>query len=261
MLKKEFLCETSYGIPLIFNIISVAAASFSYFFIDKLFGYRITGHLEEFGVNYFAYVLLGMALFSYIGAGIGSFSERIRIEQMQGTLEALLLTPARITTILSALALWNLIFATLDLAIYLGLGIFIFHINFSHINIFSTVIILLLAILSFSGLGILSAGFLMIFKRGNPFGWLANTAEGLLGGIYFPVTVLPGWLQTLSRFFPIMYAVKGLQLAVYRGYSVMQLKQEIGFLCLFSCILLPVSLRVFAFALKKSRRDGSLTHY
>jgi len=82
----------------------------------------MVSHLEEFGVNYFSYVLLSMAFFSYVGVGLGSFSNRIRSEQMQGTLEAILLTPTRISTILFSMALWNLAFATLDVAIYIILG-------------------------------------------------------------------------------------------------------------------------------------------
>jgi len=159
------------------------------------------------------------------------------------------------------LASWNLIMATLDLIIYISLGIFAFKINFKNVNLLSTIIILFLTIASFSGLGILSASFIIILKRGNPISWIINSIEGLIGGVYFPITVLPHWLQFASQFLPITYAIKAVQLSVFRGYSVNQLLKEIVFLLLFSCLLLPLSLKAFTYSLKKARRDGSLSSY
>lgn len=261
LLKKDFLIETSYKLAFLFNIFSVITTLLVYFFIDKLFGHRMTEHLKEFGVNYFSYVLLSMAFFSYIGVGIGSFSNRIRSEQMQGTLESLLLSPTKISIILLSFGLWNLIFATLDVFIYIGLGIFLFNINFTNINIISAIVILILSIISLSSLGIISASFIIIFKRGNPVGWIINTLEGLLGGVYFPVAVMPAFLQFLAKFFPITYAVRAIELAVYKGYTLGQLKNEWGFLLGFSLILIPLSFFSFKYALRKARLHGSLIQY
>jgi ABC-2 type transport system permease protein len=260
-LKKDFLMESSYRLSFLLSFVGIFVSILSYYFIDKLFGSRIVPHLETFGVNYFSYVLLSTAFFGYVGVGLGSFSERIRIEQQQGTLEAVLLTPTRISTILLSLALWNLILATMEMLVYIGLAIFLFKIDFSHINILSTALIFILTIASFSGLGIISASFIMVIKQGNPVGWILGMAEGLIGGIYFPITILPQWLQILAKFFPITYAIRAIQMAVYKGYSLNQLGQEIGILLLFSIVLLPLSLASFAFSLRKARQDGTLGQY
>ena len=261
LLKKDLLIEASYKFAFLFNIFSVAAGILTYFFIDKLFGHRITSHLEEFKVNYFSYVLLSMAFFSYIGVGIGSFSSRIRSEQLQGTLESLLSTPTDVSIILLSMGLWNLIFATFDVFIYIMLGIFLFGIDFSNLNILSTIVILFLTVISFSSLGILSASFIIILKKGNPVAWAINTLEGLLGGVFFPVSVLPALLQSIAKCLPITYAIRGIQLAVYRGYSLGQLTAEWVFLLVFCLVLVPASLYSFIFALKRARRQGSLLQY
>jgi len=260
-LKKDFLIESSYNLSFLFNIFVILLSILSYYFIDKLFGQRIVTHLEEFGVNYFSYVLLSMAFFSYIGVGLGSFSERIRTEQIQGTLEAILLSPTKISTILFSLAIWNLILATVEMLIYIGFGVFLFKIDFSHMNILSTLLVFTLSLLSFSSMGIISASFVIVFKRGNPLDWIINNLEGLLGGVYFPITILPGFLQLLAKFFPITYAIRAFELAVYRGYSVMQLRNEITFLLVFPLILFPLSLYLFKYSLARARKEGSLVKY
>lgn len=260
-LKRDFLLESSYRLPFLSNIFLVLASVLSYFYIDKLFGHKIVPHLEEYGTNYFSYVLIGMAFFSYVGVGLSSFSAKIQQEQITGTLEAVLLTPVRVQTMLFSMAVWNIVCASLDMLIYICLGVFIFKTDFSQINIISTLVIMLLTISSFSGLGILSGSFVLIYKRGSPISWIINSLEGLAGGVYFPITILPLWLQITAKFLPITHAIRGLQLAVHRGYSVFELKAEITFLFLFSVILLPLSFRVFRYALNKARLNGSLSKY
>jgi ABC-2 type transport system permease protein len=260
-LKKDFLSESSYRMSFLFNFFGILVSILSYYFIDRLFGSRMVPHLEAFGVNYFSYVLLSSAFFGYVGVGLGSFSERIRAEQQQGTLEAVLLTPTRISTILFSLVLWNLILATIDMLIYIALALFLFKISFADINIISSIVIFILTIASFSALGIISASFIMVFKRGNPLGWILGAIEGLIGGVYFPVTVLPQWLQFLAKFFPITYAIQAIQLAVYKGYSLALLWRETGLLLIFCAVLVPFSLAFFTFSLRKARKDGSLGQY
>lgn len=259
--KKDFLSETSYGLSFASNIFLVFFSVASYFFIDKLFGQKMVPHLEEFGVSYFSYILLSLAFFSYIGIGVGSLSGQIHSEQMQGTLEALLLTPARISTILFSMTLWNLFNAAIEMSIYIGLGLFLFKISFSNVNIVSAMVISFLTIFCFNSLGIISASFTLVFKRGNPFNWIVSNIEGLVSGVYFPVTILPHWMQFLAKFFPITYAIRAIELAVYRNYTIIQLRKEILFLTFFSLLLAPLSLLIFKFSLKKARQYASLGQY
>jgi ABC-2 type transporter. len=159
------------------------------------------------------------------------------------------------------MALWNMLFATVETALSIGMGILFFNVQFSAANILSASVIIILTIISFSSLGILSASFMIIFKRGNPVGWVLNTLTGLFGGVYFPVSVMPEFLQVIARFFPVTYAIRALQLAVYRGYSLSQLTAECGILLMFCLVLVPLSLAAFNYALTQNRRNGSLLQY
>ncbi|MCK5214820.1 MAG: ABC transporter permease [Candidatus Omnitrophica bacterium] len=261
LIKKDFQIEISYKFAFILNIFSVAASLIIYYFIDLMFGRTVTTHLEVFGVNYFPYVLLSMAFFSYIGVGVGSFAAKIRDEQLQGTLESLLLSATKVEVIILSMGLWNLIFATFNVAVYLIFGHFVFNVDFSQINLLSTLVILILTIISFSSLGIISASFILVLKRGNPVDWVINTLEGILGGVYFPVTVMPKFLQVIAHCLPITYAIRGLELAVYKGATLYDLRQDIIILALFSLVLAPVSLWVFKKGLRIARTNGSLAQY
>jgi len=260
-IKKEFLVQKSYKFAFFFNIFSVFTSLLTFFFINRLFGNRITSHLEPFGRDYFSYTILAQAFFTYVGTGLGGIAGRLRGEAMTGTLESLLVTPTKIRILLLGMGLWNFIFASLDLFLYFFLGVVFFKIDISQINILSALVIFFFTIVAFSSLGLISGSFILVLKRGSPINWLVDTLSGLLGGVYFPISVLPKYLQAVSSWIPVTYAIKGLELAVYQGASLGQLSGDVTKLILFAVILLPLGIFSFNYALRRAKIEGSLVRY
>jgi len=260
-LTKDYLLMVSYRFATALSFIEVLSGLLIYFFIDRLFGQEVVGHLRPYGVGYFAYVLLGLALFSFMGTGISGLAAQVSWEQVMGTLEAILATPLRSSALALGLSIWGLIYASGEMAGYLLLGAVVLGAPMGNVNLLSAAVILLLAVVSFNSLGLLAASVIVIFKRGNPVAWIFQGVAGLLGGVYFPVEILPDWLQSLSALIPVTYAVRGLQLAVYQGASLPTLQGEILPLAFLSAVLLPLGLFSFAAAIRRAKRDGSLAHY
>ncbi|MCK4244213.1 MAG: ABC transporter permease [Candidatus Omnitrophica bacterium] len=260
-IRKEFLIQRSYKFAFFFNFFSVFTSLLTFFFINRLFGSRISSHLEPFGRDYFSYTILAQAFFTYVGTGLGGIAGRLRGEAMTGTLESLLVTPTKMRTLLLSMGLWNFGFASVDLFLYLFFGVFFFKIDISQINLLATFIIFFFTIIAFSSLGLISGSFILVLKRGNPVNWLVSTLSGLLGGVYFPVTVLPKWLQAISAWIPVTYAIKGLELAVYQGASLATLSSDVIKLALFAIILLPLGIYSFGYALRRAKIEGSLVRY
>ena len=260
-IKRDFITEKSYKLSFFLLILGTLASIAIFFFIDLLFGEKIAPHLIEYGVGYFPYVIIGLALLNFVGVGMGSVSSSIREEQLMGTLEAILLTPTRLFSFILAMVIWNTILALIELIIYLVLGVLVFGIDFSQVNILSALTTMFLTIISFGSLGIISASFIMVFKKGDPVSWLINTFAGVLGGVYFPVSILPGWLRFFSYFLPITYAVRMMELAVHRGYSLWMLRTEAGILGLLTIVLIFLASIFFKGAVRRVRVDGSLVQY
>lgn len=217
--------------------------------------------LEIYGGDYFSFVLIGIAFTTYLWTGLDSFSASIRNQQMMGTLEAMLVTPTKISHIILFSSLWNFIFASIKVIFYLLIGAFFFNVNMDNANLIAAFIVLVITIICFSSLGIISASFIMIFKQGNPMNWALSTASGLLGGVFYPVTILPDWLQNFSRILPITYSLRAMRHALLQGYSLEALSMDIFILIIISITLLPISILSFRYAVKKVKIDGSLTQY
>lgn len=260
-IKKEFNIEFSYKFAFFLRIFSILSWILTFYFIDKLFAGNVSSHLLPYGTNYFSYVLIGITFFNYVSISVANFSNIIRKEQLMGTLENLLVTPTKISTLIIAMGIWNFIWASIEVSIYLIMGVFLFGIDLSQINILSTLIILILTFLSFSGLGLVAASFIIVFKRGQPITWTVNTLFEVLGGVYFPITVFPEWLITISKMIPVTYSIKAIQFAVYKNYSLNMLIPEIVTLGLFSITLLPIGFNLLKYAIKKAKKNASLSHY
>lgn len=258
--RKEFLIEMSYKFALMFSILGVFTGIATYFFIDRLFGHQITSELAPFGASYFAYVLVGNAFFAYLGTAVGGVSGRIGAEQTWGTLEALFGTPTRLWVVILGMIVWNTLYASAEVVLYFFVGGVGFGVDFSRINWAALASVLGLVIAAFNSIGLLEAACVLVFKRGVEV-WAFNGVWALLGGVFFPVTVLPDWLQGLSAWNPVTYAIRGLQLAIYQGTPVSQLARELGILALFCAVLAPAGLLSWKWALRRARVEGSLPQH
>ena len=258
---RDFINQSSYKFSFFIQFFGIFISILTFFFLSRLLGDVGVSYLKPYGGNYFSFVLIGIALFSYIGVSIESISANIREGQMLGTLEALLVTQTEIPTIILSSSLYSFILASFKVAMYLLLGVFLFGIDISNANLIGAFVILILTIVSFSSFGILSASFVMVLKKGDPISWLFTSIFGVLGGLYYPISVLPNWLQKLSYLLPITYSLDGMRFALLKGYSLSALMPNIIALIVFSLVMLPLSIYVFGYAVKRAKIDGTLTQY
>jgi ABC-2 type transport system permease protein len=260
-LWRDFIEESSYKLSFAMKIFGILSSTLVYYFLSKLLGDAGLKYLKPYGGNYFSFVLIGVAFFSYLGVSVQGISSSIREGQKLGTLESLLVTQTEIPTIIVSSSLYSFLWASFKVAVYLFLGIALFGIDIGNANLAGAFLILILTITSFTSFGIISASFVMVLKKGDPVGWLFTSLSALLGGLYYPVSVLPDWLQYLSYLLPVTYALEGMRLALLKGYSIYELFPNIIALVLFSCIMMPLSIVIFGYAIKRAKKEGSLTHY
>jgi ABC-2 type transport system permease protein len=192
---------------------------------------------------------------------LGSFSAVIRAEQMLGTLEAMLVTPTRLPTIVLSSSQWSFAFTSLRVGVYLLLGGLFFGVDFGNANVLPALAALVLTVIAFSSLGIISASFVMIFKRGDPIAWALSTSSTLIGGVYYPISILPDWLQTISYLFPITYSLRAIRLSLLQGAGFSEVSSELLALVIFSAITIPISLIIFRYAVARAKKVGSLAYY
>ena len=259
-LKRDFLIEISYRTSFVMQAFGVFFSSLLWYFVARLVDApRTTPGLQ--GMDYFAFVLTGVALLHYQASAMLSFAGKIRTEQMSGTLEAMLVTPTPIGTIVLGSALWDFLLSSVKVLAYLLVGSLIFGVVLHLENLLPALLIIGLTILAFSGIGILGAAFVLYLKRGDPITYLAGAGSALFGNVFYPPEDMPAWMETLSSLLPITHALRALRGSLVRGEPLAALLPDLQILLLFIAVLLPAGILAFRFAVRKARQEGSLVQY
>ncbi len=230
------------------------------YFLGRLIGATATPALDPYGGNYFAFVLVGVALNGYFAIGLSAFASNVRQAQMTGTLEAMLLTPTRPSTLIVGSSLWDYVSMTLNVLTYLVIGALL-GVDFSRGDYVAALIVLALSAITFSAVGIIAASVILVTKRGDPVTWMFNALFTLLGGVFYPVEILPVALQQVAAFLPVTHALRAMRLALLQGYSLSALTREVMILAAFAVVLAPLSWLAFRLAVRLAKREGSLAQY
>ncbi|MBN2026494.1 MAG: ABC transporter permease [Actinobacteria bacterium] len=256
-LKRDFLIETSYRLNFLLSLAGVVFTVAIFFFLGKIVD---PAAVQDSADDYFSFVLVGTAMAMYLRTGLGSFAESLREEQMMGTLEAMMSTPTSLTTIILSSSIWRFLFTSISVLAFLVVGA-CFGVSFAGANVFAALLLLVLTVMSYAALGIISASFIIVFKRGDPINWVVSSLSILLGGVFYPTGVLPGWMQFFSRLLPITWSLEGIRGALLKGEGFSALWQEFLALAVIAAVLIPLSLAFFGLAVNYARKTGTLVKY
>ena len=261
-LVRDLLWNLSYPLSFFWQSSSILFILVTFYFLGHLVSGSTAGYLSAYGGgNYFPFVLVGLALAGFQGVALSSISQAIQSGMYTGTLESMLVTPTSLSTIVFSSVLYPFTSSLLSILLYIVFGAVLFGFSLAKANLLSAAVILVLTVLAHLPLGIFSASFLLIFKRGDPITSIVGSLSSLLGGVYFPLTVFPDWLRIIALFLPFTHALEGLRQAVLNGRSLGELTTQVAVLGLFAVVLLPLSLAVFAYAVHQAKRLGTLSQF
>src|SRR5205823_1616940 len=157
-------------------------------------------------------------------------------------------------------SLYPFIRASMDAGAYLLIGM-LFGLPLWHVNAVAAALVFALSLLAFSSIGIMSATFTLLFKRGDPLLWLFGSGSWLLGGVLYPVGMLPSSLQHVSTLLPITHAANGMRAALLDGASSAVIGMDLQALALFGLVGFPASVLLFKLGVDHAKRVGTLEHH
>lgn len=260
-LVRDFYTETSYRLGFLVSVGGIFFRVFIFYFLAQLVNESAAPFLSAYNGDYFAFVLIGIAFGGYFSTGLTGFATALRHSQTTGTLEAMMMTPTPVSLLIVGSALWSYTYTTFRVLVYLLIGVLLLDVSLAQANVLAALVSLLLAIVSFASIGIMAASIIMVIKRGDPIAALFGNVANLVGGVYYPIEILPDWLQFVARLLPITYALQAMRLSLLNGASWAELAPDLLALLLFCLILFPLSLLTFRYAVEQARADGSLAQY
>ena len=259
--RRDFLVLTSYRFRLVLDLGYLVATVFFLFFLGRTFKGSFSQYLSRYGNDYFAFALLGMAVSVFASTGLSSLAEEIRAAQVQGTLESLLMTPTPPTLILFGSSLWSFVDSFMVCLVYIGAATLILGIDVTVARILLVILVLSLTFCCFLALGMISAAFIMVFKQGNPINMIFGTSSYFIGGLLFPVDVLPLPLRVLSSLLPMTKAATAVREILLVSSGQGEWGGAVAFLAVFALVFGPLGLFSLKYSLARAKRDGSLVQF
>jgi ABC-2 type transport system permease protein len=260
---RDWRLQLSYRMQFFLRVLSILIIVTTFFFISKIFNGSTDPRFAQWHDPLPAW-LTGLAVLNYFMTGFSSLANAIRQEQVQGTLESVLMTPIGVPTVIVASSAWDFVQATLFSSLYLLFGWLFFDVHYRGSFLLALVFLVLTTVV-LSCLGILSASFAMVFKRGDPFGVFLGTGSALFSGVFFPTQLINQYagagVANISRILPPTYGLDGIRRVLIEGQGFAEVREPFLMLLIFLGVLLPLSLWVFNRAVRRAKREGSLIQY
>jgi ABC-2 type transport system permease protein len=242
------------------------AASFVFAVVGLVYFSRFVSatanpHMAAYGGNYLGFLAIGFLATELQTVGLQGLSRRIRTAQIMGTLEAELATPAPAWMVLGAAPVYEFGTSALRSAAYLWAATWLVGLELPRTNVVTVAVAVPLCLAAFIGLGLFTAGSTMLVRRTNPVAMIFGSLSFFLSGVVYPVSVLPAWLRTIGHFLPLTHVLVVLRGAFLTGATPAAVSRSLAALAIFAAVLIPAGAATFAYALRRARVDGSLTHY
>ena len=262
---RDFQLAISYRLEFFLRLLWISGIVTTFYFISRIFADSFISNRYEQWQNPLIAWLTGMAMLNYFMVGFSALANAIRQEQMQGTLESILLTPINVPSVIISSSAWSYVEATFNSFLYLFFGWLFFNVQYKG-NFLLALLFLILTTLCLACLGILSASFAMVFKRGDPFAILLGAGTALFSGVFFPKEMLQESLgetggKAIAYINPSTHGLDGIRGILIQGKSLSELETPLITLLIFLAVLLPFSVWIFSKAIRRAKREGSLIQY
>lgn len=257
LIRRDALVAVSYRSAFVLEIFFGVADLAMYFFISRTFDNLASTDLGP-APTYFGFAVIGVLLGAVLIATSSSVGYRLRDEQVSGTLEALAAAPVTSLELCVGLVGFPFAFAVARAGLYLAIAATVMNLDVSSTDWVGLLLVLLATGAAIAPIGILAGAAALTIKRGHVLSSTAVYVMTLLGGMVFPVAVLPGWLQWLSQLVPLRYAFDGARDAVFTGSGW---GWDVVVLIGTAAILWPTALVLFNLALASARRRATLAEF
>jgi ABC-2 type transport system permease protein len=139
------------------------------------------------------------------------------------------------------------------------LAIFYRELDLAVTNMATAAVFVLLGSFSFVGIGMMAAILPLLYvERGAQMTFVVQSCLLLVSGVYYPVEVLPEWMQVISKFSPATYVLDGVRAGILDGVPLTDLVHDVVPLIVMGIVLIPAGLWAFGRAERYAKRTGKL---
>ncbi len=204
-------------------------------------------------------LLVGAVIWAYLGIIFEVLTETVAWERWEGTIEYTFMAPLARPVHLLGMGLFAVFYGIVRaILLFLVVALF-FDLSLAQADFVAALVVLAVASISFVGIGMMTAVLPLISpEKGTQFGFIAQGILLVVSGVYYPVEVLPMWMQWLAAISPATYALEGIREAVLDGAGTASMGDELWPLAVIGVVSIPLGLAVFRTGERYAKRHGKL---
>jgi ABC-2 type transport system permease protein len=204
-------------------------------------------------------LLIGAVIWSYLGILFEILTQTVGWERWEGTIEYTFMAPLSRAVHLLGMGAFAVVYGLLRTALLFGVIASFFDVQLDRADFWAAFVVLAVASVSFLGVGVMTAVFPLISpEKGTQLGFIAQGMLLVVSGVYYSVSVLPGWMQAISKISPATYALRGIRDAILNGAGVGALWGDIWPLLVIGVVSIPLGFVVFHRGEIYAKRHGML---
>jgi ABC-2 type transport system permease protein len=256
--RNLYLVRRYWHLELAFLIFNVASAM-SVLYIGEAQMQGNGGGSREGQLDLVLYLGIGTVVWAYLRAVFANVGEMVAWERWEGTIEYTMMAPISRLAHMLGVSLFSIIYGLARSALLLGVLALFFSVDLSNANLGGAALILLVGSVSFLGFGIMAAVLPLLFpERGEEMTFVISSILLLVSGVYYPISVLPDWMEPLATVSPATYVLAGMRAALLEGTPTLALGPSILPILILGVLTLPLGVAIFGWGERYAKRTGRL---
>ncbi|HEX2283065.1 MAG TPA: ABC transporter permease [Thermomicrobiales bacterium] len=256
--RNLYLVRRYWHLELAFLIFNVASAM-SVLYIGEAQMQSNGASSREGQFDLVLYLGIGTVVWAYLRAVFANVGEMVAWERWEGTIEYTMMAPISRLAHMLGVSLFSIIYGLVRSALLLGVLALFFSVDLSNANLGGAAVILLVGSVSFLGFGIMAAVLPLLFpERGEEMTFVISSILLLVSGVYYPISVLPDWMEPLATVSPATYVLEGMRAALLEGTPTLALGPSLLPILILGALTLPIGIAIFGWGERYAKRTGRL---
>ena len=260
-LRRDFLQAWSYRMAFVTDAVGLVVQALVFYYVGLMVDQDVLPSYGGQEVSYIEFVIVGIALSTFLALGLSRVSAAMRNEQLMGTLESVLMTPTSPATIQIGSVVYDLLYIPLRTTAFIVIVGVTIGLDFHTDGLLPAAAVLLVFVPFVWGLGIAAAAALLTFKRGSGGVGFAAVAMTLASGAYFPLDLLPNWVSTAATKNPMAVSIEAMRESLLGGAGWSEVGSALAVVAPAAVTTLVIGIFAFRLALRHERRTGTLGLY
>ena len=202
-------------------------------------------------------LLVGGVIWAFLGIIFEIVTETVAWERWEGTIEYTFMAPLARPVHLFGMGLFAVAYGVVRAVLLFGVVAAFFGLHLAEANFAAALLVLVVASISFIGIGMMTAVLPLISpEKGTQLGFIAQGLMLVVSGVYYDVSVLPGWMQWISKISPATYALRANREQILHGTGVAW--ADVWPLIVLGVVSVPLGLLVFRTGERYAKKHGKL---